>query len=133
MNTLVYADVTEEQASSASSIASTVQQMSISFGVATAGLATVFFIPHRAHTNAQEMISGIHKAFLALGCLTILSAITFHRLKKGDGSTVSQHKVIRGEGGEWVKGWRFLGGGRVFFRSGRGRGQKTRHYGGGHE
>src|SRR5271168_624348 len=97
MNTLVYADVTEEQASSASSIASTVQQMSISFGVATAGLATVFFIPNRAHTNAQEMISGIHKAFLALGCLTILSAITFHRLKRGDGNTVSQHKVIHAE------------------------------------
>ena len=34
MNTLVYADVTEEQASSASSIASTMQQMSMSFGVA---------------------------------------------------------------------------------------------------
>ncbi|MGA2096186.1 MAG: DHA2 family efflux MFS transporter permease subunit [Candidatus Acidiferrum sp.] len=97
MNTLVYADVTEEQASSASSIASTVQQMSISFGVATAGLATVFFIPHRAHTNSQEMISGIHKAFLALGCLTILSAITFHRLKRGDGNTVSQHKAIHTE------------------------------------
>ena len=34
MNTLVYADITEEQTSSASSIASTMQQMSISFGVA---------------------------------------------------------------------------------------------------
>ena len=34
MNTLVYADVTDEQTSSASTIASTVQQMSISFGVA---------------------------------------------------------------------------------------------------
>ena len=40
MNTLVYADVTEEQASSASTIASTMQQMAISFGVATASLAT---------------------------------------------------------------------------------------------
>src|ERR1035438_8546401 len=38
MNTLVYADVTEAQASGASSIASTTQQMSISFGVASAGL-----------------------------------------------------------------------------------------------
>ena len=40
MNTLVYADVTEQQTSSASSIASTMQQMSISFGVATASLLT---------------------------------------------------------------------------------------------
>jgi EmrB/QacA subfamily drug resistance transporter len=45
MNTLVYADITEKDTSSASSIASTMQQMSISFGVATAGLATAFFIP----------------------------------------------------------------------------------------
>src|SRR5580704_12843089 len=40
MNTLAFADVTEEQASSASTIASTMQQMAISFGVATASLAT---------------------------------------------------------------------------------------------
>src|ERR1700733_8844757 len=40
MNTLVYADIAEDQASNASSIASTMQQMSISFGVAAAGLAT---------------------------------------------------------------------------------------------
>src|SRR5208282_3619748 len=47
MNTLVYADVSEAQTSNASSIASTLQQMSISFGVATAGLATAFFVPDR--------------------------------------------------------------------------------------
>src|SRR6202051_4261588 len=45
MNTLVYADTTDQETSSASSIASTIQQMSISFGVATAGLATAFFVP----------------------------------------------------------------------------------------
>jgi EmrB/QacA subfamily drug resistance transporter len=56
MNTLVYADVTEEQTSNASSIASTMQQMSISFGVATASLATALFIPDRFHSNAAQMI-----------------------------------------------------------------------------
>src|ERR1017187_2283276 len=54
MNTLVYADVTEEQTSGASSIASTMQQMSISFGVATASLATAFFIPDRFHSSAPR-------------------------------------------------------------------------------
>jgi hypothetical protein len=39
MNTLVYADIDAEQTSSASTIASTMQQMSISFGVACASLA----------------------------------------------------------------------------------------------
>jgi MFS family permease len=94
MNTLVYADVTEEQASSASTIASTMQQMAISFGVATASLATEFFVPNRQHTSAPEMIHGIHQAFLVLGGMTILSSIVFHELKKGDGNTMSLHKAL---------------------------------------
>jgi EmrB/QacA subfamily drug resistance transporter len=94
MNTLVYADVTEEQASSASTIASTMQQMAISFGVATASLATAFFIPNHFHTTAPEMIHGIHQAFLVLGGWTILSAIVFRELKNDDGNTVSQHKIL---------------------------------------
>jgi len=95
MNTLVYADVTEEQTSSASTIASTMQQMSISFGVATASLATAFFIPDRFHTSAPEMIHGIHLAFLCLGGLTVLSAIVFRELKDEDGDTVSLHKALQ--------------------------------------
>jgi MFS family permease len=93
MNTLVYADITEEQASSASSIASTMQQMAISFGVATAGLTTAFFIPAN-HSNPSEMIHGIHKAFVTLGVLTVFSTIVFRELKRGDGDAVSQQKVI---------------------------------------
>ena len=77
MNTLVYADTTEEETSAASSICSTVQQMAISFGVATAGLATAFFIPSMAQSNPALMIDGLHKALLSLGVLTILSTIVF--------------------------------------------------------
>jgi MFS family permease len=94
MNTLVYADVTEEQTSSASTIASTMQQMSISFGVATASLVTAFFIPDRFHTSAPEMIRGIHEAFLCLGGLTILSTLVFTELKSEDGDSVSRHKPL---------------------------------------
>jgi EmrB/QacA subfamily drug resistance transporter len=93
MNTLVYANVTEEQASSASTIASTMQQMSMSFGVATASLVTALFIPDRFHTSAPEMIHGIHHAFLVLGGWTVLSAVVFRELKKEDGDTVSLHNV----------------------------------------
>jgi EmrB/QacA subfamily drug resistance transporter len=95
MNTLVYADVAAEQASSASTIASTMQQMAISFGVATASLATAFFIPDRFHTSAPEMIHGIHQAFFVLGGWTILSALVFRELKNDDGETVSLHKVLQ--------------------------------------
>jgi len=93
MNTLVFADIAEADASSASSIASTAQQMSISFGVAVAGLATAFFIPS-THSNPTEMIHGIHQALIALGILTIVSTIAFRSLRSGDGDDVSLHKVL---------------------------------------
>jgi EmrB/QacA subfamily drug resistance transporter len=94
MNTLVYADVPEGQASNASSIASTLQQLSISFGVAAAGLTTVFFIPDRLRSNPGEMITGLHEAFLALGAFTILSTLVFSRLKKDDGADETRQKDI---------------------------------------
>jgi MFS family permease len=94
MNTLVYADVNEQQASGASSIASTVQQMSVSFAVALASLVTAFFIPDRHTSSAPEFIHGIHRAFLVLGAMTILSTIVFRELKRGDGGAVSQGKEL---------------------------------------
>src|ERR1700677_3968358 len=93
MNTLVYADVNEQQASSASSIASTVQQMSVSFAVVVPALVTAFFIPDRHTSSAPQFIHGIHRAFLVLGGMTILSTIVFRELKRGDGDAVSQAKV----------------------------------------
>jgi EmrB/QacA subfamily drug resistance transporter len=94
MNTLTFADIGDEQASSASTIASTIQQMSISFGVATASLATAFFIPDRFQTNKSEMMHGIHHAFLCLGGLTMLSSVIFHELKREDGDSVSRHQPV---------------------------------------
>jgi MFS family permease len=94
MNTLVYADVPEEQTSGASTIASTMQQMSVSFGVATASLATAFFVPDRFHSSPGDMIHGIHRGFLAVGVLTIVSTAIFAELKRDDGSNVSRHKVL---------------------------------------
>jgi MFS family permease len=93
MNTLVYADVSSEQSSGASTIASTVQQLSISFGVATASLIAAAFVPDRFNTNSAQMIHGVHLAFLVLGAMTILSTIVFARLKSDDGGAVSQHKA----------------------------------------
>jgi EmrB/QacA subfamily drug resistance transporter len=94
MNTLVYADVPQTGASNASSIASTMQQLAISFGVAAAGLTTVFFVPDRLRSNSGAMISGLHEAFLILGIFTILSTAVFFRLKKGDGADETRQKDI---------------------------------------
>jgi MFS family permease len=91
MNTLVYSEITSDDTSSASTIASTIQQMSMSFGVATASLATALFIPDRFHSDAQQMVHGIHLALLCLGGLTVLSTFIFSGLRRGDGDNVSQH------------------------------------------
>jgi EmrB/QacA subfamily drug resistance transporter len=98
MNTLVYADVAEPDTSNASSIAATMQQMSISFGVAAAGLTTAFFIPSGADSNPHAMIAGIHKAFWCLGAMTVLSTAVFASLKRGDGETVNARKILHPDG-----------------------------------
>jgi EmrB/QacA subfamily drug resistance transporter len=93
MNTLVYADVAASDTSMASTIASTMQQMSMSFGVAAASLTAALFIPDRFHSDAGQMVTGVHKAFLVLGALTILSAAVFRELRGDDGASISQHNV----------------------------------------
>jgi MFS family permease len=97
MNTLVYADVSDQQESSASSIASTVQQMAISFGVASASLVTAFFIPDRHTSSSPEFIHGIHRAFFVLGGMTLVSTIVFRKLKRGDGDAVSRSKELHAD------------------------------------
>jgi EmrB/QacA subfamily drug resistance transporter len=92
MNTLVYADVKDEDTSMASTIVSTAQQMSLSFGVATASLVTGFFIHDRFHSTTGEFIHGLHQAFCVLGLLTMISALVFRELRADDGENISQHK-----------------------------------------
>ena len=93
MNTLAFADVSGEQASGASTIASTVQQMAVSFGVAAASLAAAVFIPDHTRATPPEMIRGIHLALRVLGAWTIVSTIVFSELKAEDGDAVSAHKA----------------------------------------
>lgn len=94
MNTLVYANIEDSDASMASTISSTMQQMSLSFGVAVASLAAALFIPDRSSSAASQMIHGIHLAFIALGSLTIISALVFSELRSDDGADVSHRKKI---------------------------------------
>ena len=94
MNTLVYADLDERDTSMGSSIASTIQQMSMSFGVAVASLATAVFVPDRFRATPLEMMSGIHKAFVVLGLLTVVSALVFRELRAEDGANVSRHLPV---------------------------------------
>ncbi|MFI4890454.1 MAG: DHA2 family efflux MFS transporter permease subunit [Steroidobacterales bacterium] len=93
LNTFSIADIDDAQASNASTISSTVQQLSLSFGIAAASLVTALFVPDRFHASPAEMIQGIHRAFLVIGAWMILAAVTFLRLRNSDGAAVSQYRA----------------------------------------
>jgi EmrB/QacA subfamily drug resistance transporter len=93
MNTLVYADIGGAATGSASTIASTAQQLSMSFGVATASLVAAVFLPDRFHSDPAQMLRGVHQALLLLGVGTIASTAVFGGLRPTDGSAVSQHRT----------------------------------------
>jgi hypothetical protein len=94
MNTLVYADVDDREASQAGSIASTAQQMSLSFGVALAALLVAWFLGGMDQTVAAQTIPALHKAFLTMGALTVVSSLIFATLRPSDGNNVS-NRVVR--------------------------------------
>ncbi|HEY1646624.1 MAG TPA: DHA2 family efflux MFS transporter permease subunit [Terracidiphilus sp.] len=98
MNTLVYADIEEHETSAASTIASTMQQLAISFGVAVAGLTTAFFLPSSSYSGSAEMIYGIHKALWVLAGLTVVSTVVFASMRRDDGEAVSQGKILHPDG-----------------------------------
>ncbi len=84
MNSLAYAQISSGNLSSATSILSTVQQLSQSFGVAVGALLLGYFSPAAA---GQFVLSEnvFHHTFLALGAITLLTVIIFVCLKKNDG------------------------------------------------
>jgi EmrB/QacA subfamily drug resistance transporter len=90
MNTLAFADLEDADESSGSSIASTVQQMSLSFGVAIASLATIVLLGGNRHPGSAKMVWGIHRTFLALGLFTMATAWVFKQLRPDDGASVSR-------------------------------------------
>ena len=92
MNTLVFADVKPDDTSQASTIVSTFQQMSMSFGIALSSLVAATFMPDGHHVDSAKFIQGIHSALAALGGFTIVSAAIFSTLKATDGADVSQHR-----------------------------------------
>ncbi|HVS52890.1 MAG TPA: MFS transporter [Opitutaceae bacterium] len=94
MNSLVYADIDDHDASKASSIASTAQQLSLSFGVACGSLLAGWFLGHVNQTDPAQAVPALHKAFFAMGAITIVSSLTFWGLKTEDGNNISGRTPI---------------------------------------
>ncbi len=93
MNTLVFADLSDADTSPGSSISSTVQQMSMSFGVAVSSLLAAVFLGGEHRADPPGMVSGIHWTFLVLGVMTIVTSLVFSRLSPGDGAAISRHRI----------------------------------------
>ena len=93
MNSLVYADVSDRDASKAGSLASTAQQLSLSFGVAFGSLFAGYFLGHVNQSDAVQTVPALHKAFFALGAITVVSSATFWGLRSDDGNNISNRRA----------------------------------------
>lgn len=98
MNTLAYADVEGADTSMASTIASSMQQLSMSFGLAAGSLVAAWFLDGLPQTDHIQVTSALHRAFLTLAAITIASSATFWNLRRADGEAVS-----RGSAGKVVE------------------------------
>jgi hypothetical protein len=90
MNSMAYADIDAKDTSMASTIASSMQQLSMSFGLACGSLVTAWYLGDVPQTDRLAVGSALHHAFITLGVLTMMSSLSFWTLRPGDGNEVSR-------------------------------------------
>ncbi|MBG6221826.1 MULTISPECIES: DHA2 family efflux MFS transporter permease subunit [unclassified Janthinobacterium] len=90
MNTIAYADVDQSDSSMASTIASSMQQLSMSFGLAFGSLITGWYLGDMAQSDRAMLSTALHHTFLTLAALTVLSSLTFWTLRRDDGESISK-------------------------------------------
>ncbi len=96
MNSMAYADIDARDTAMASTIASTMQQLSLSFGLACGSLVTAFYLGGLPQQEPLAVTGALHHAFLTLAALTLVSSLAFWALRATDGESVS--KGIAGPG-----------------------------------
>jgi EmrB/QacA subfamily drug resistance transporter len=92
MNAMGYADIEPAESSMATSIASTFQQLSMSFGLACGSLIAAWYLGSLPQTEPVAVTTALHRTFLTVGGLTILSSLSFWTLRPDDGDNVSRRK-----------------------------------------
>ncbi|MFP5418562.1 MAG: MFS transporter [Gammaproteobacteria bacterium] len=93
MNSMAYADIDTPDSSMASTIASSMQQMSISFGLASGSLIAGWYLGDLPQTDRVAVTAALHHAFLTLGAFTAVSSLSFWGLRPEDGESVSRGVV----------------------------------------
>lgn len=94
MNSMAYADIESADAAMASTMASTMQQISMSFGLACGSLVTAYYLAGLPQTDHLAVSSALHHAFLTIAALTIVSSLSFWALRANDGESVSKGTVL---------------------------------------
>ncbi|MGZ3240579.1 MAG: DHA2 family efflux MFS transporter permease subunit [Burkholderiaceae bacterium] len=94
MNSMAYSDIEQSDSSMASTIASSMQQMSMSFGLACGSLVTAWYLGGLPQSDRIAVIGALHNAFLTLAALTIISSLSFWTLRANDGESVSKGNRI---------------------------------------
>ncbi len=74
----------------ASTLASSMQQMSMSFGLACGSLVAAWYLGGLPQTDQAAVTRALHYAFMTLGGLTLLSSVSFWTLRATDGENVSK-------------------------------------------
>lgn len=90
MNSMAYADIEGRDSSMASTISSSLQQLSMSFGLACATLLAGWYLGDLPQSDRVAVTGALHHAFLTLGGVTLLSSLSFWALRPGDGDSVSR-------------------------------------------
>ena len=93
MNSMAYADIDERDAAMASTMASTMQQMSLSFGLACGSLVTGYYLAGLPQQEPLAVTAALHHAFLTLATLTLVSSLAFWALRPDDGESVSKGRL----------------------------------------
>lgn len=93
MNSMAYADIEARDSSMASTIASSLQQMSMSFGLACGSLIAAWYLGGLPQTDQAAVTTALHHAFLTVGGFTILSSLSFWSLRPEDGESISRGTV----------------------------------------
>ncbi|MEC5384327.1 MFS transporter [Uliginosibacterium sp. H3] len=90
LNTLAFADVTAAQRSSASTLSSMLQQVSMLLGVAVA--AAVLNASQSLHATPVLTLVDFRAAFIVIGLIALVSACSFLKLERHAGAEVSGHR-----------------------------------------
>lgn len=90
INSMAYPDIADAEVSMASTLASTLQQMSLSFGLACGSLVTAYYPADLPQSNRVAVLGALHSAFVTLAVMTAISRLSFWTLRAGDGANISR-------------------------------------------